>query len=114
LADDAIASPLLTADGGKLIEALSGGKPLSSAGPFNVLTDSVTAAMDLACAGRDLPATMATLSQMYQQQTDVRVSMLNVLLTPILVGVMAILIGFLIVSIFMPLAALLNAISGGW
>ena len=113
LADEAIASPLVTADGDKLIEALSKGGTLSSAGPLNVLTDSVTAAMDLACEGRDLPATLATLSQMYQQQADVRVSMVNIILTPILLAVMAISMGLLVVSLFLPLISITVKISEG-
>ena len=111
LAGAAVGSPALRADGRKLTDALASGRRLSEAGSLEVLTASVPAAMDLACDGRDLPTTLATLTQMYQQQADVRLSVLTTLLGPIMLIVLAFLVGSTVIALFLPFANIMR-ISG--
>jgi type IV pilus assembly protein PilC len=112
LAGAAVGSPALRADGRKMTDALRSGRRLSDTGRMEVLTASVAAAMDLACDGRDLPTTLTTLTAMYQQQADVRLSVMATLLGPIMLVVLACLIGTTIVALFLPLVSLIQAISG--
>ena len=67
LAGDAIGSPSLRADGETLIFGLGSSGRLSESGKLFMLTDTVTTAIDLASDGRNLPSTLGSLSQMYQQ-----------------------------------------------
>jgi type IV pilus assembly protein PilC len=108
LAGQAIASPSLEADSQRLAEALQAGGRLSDAKSLRLLPETVTTTMDLACEGRDLPSTMESLSRMYQEQAELRLSMVNAILMPILIICLAVIVGFVILAIFLPLTNLLG------
>jgi type IV pilus assembly protein PilC len=107
LADDAAASPLLQNDGDSLIVALNAGQPLSAAVHGKVIPATVIAAMEASADRGDLPATLRALSQMYQQQAELRVTSVQAILTPILLLLVGLLVGGLMVAMFAPLLALL-------
>ena len=86
LAGEAVASPRLKRDGDELIGALSSGKtPDAVIGSTRLLPATVPAAMTLAAQNSDLPRTLATLSEMYQQQAETRLNLIPGLLTPLLI-----------------------------
>jgi type IV pilus assembly protein PilC len=116
LAGDAIGSPTLRRDGQELIQALERGERIDSRlGATLLLPATVPAAIGFASnlPGHDLAATLETLSEMYQQQAEVRAGMIPALLTPLLVILVAIVIGFVILGLFFPLISLIRHMSGG-
>jgi type IV pilus assembly protein PilC len=113
LAGDAIGSPALKRDGHEMIGAVESGRPVDAIiGSTRVLPPTVPAAMALASANHDLPATLATLSEMYQQQAQTRLNMIPGLLTPILILIVAMVIGIVVVALFLPFLTLIQMLTG--
>lgn len=108
LADDAIASAPLSADGDALIAALSAGRPLDAVQSPRILPLTVIAAMQLSSLRGDLPQTLYAMSQMYQQQAELRLGSIQAILTPILLVVMGVAVGIVLMALFAPLLSLLN------
>src|SRR6185437_4849352 len=80
LANDAVASPTLTRDSEQLIAALQSGQPLDTVQRTRLLPATAVATMSLASAQSDLGGAMNTLSEMYQQQSQLRLSLLPAVL----------------------------------
>jgi type II secretory pathway component PulF len=116
LADDAVASPTLRHDGEELRGALLAGKTLESVQHTRLLPASVIAALAMASKRDDLPAGLATLSEMYQQQAQLRLSMLPAVLAPVLLIIVALVVGTIIAALILPLISLIQSISSpaGW
>jgi type II secretory pathway component PulF len=112
LAGDAVGSSKLRKDGEKLIGALQSGLPLEAGRPTTLIPATVIAAVELAQAHHDLPATLAALAQMYQQQAETRMHMIPAILTPLLLILTALVIGFVVLALFAPFLSLLQAITG--
>lgn len=113
LASDAVGSPRLRDDGLTLATALQSGKPLDDAiGRTELLPASVPAAMALASQNGNLPAALATLSEMYQQQAEVRMGLIPGLLTPLLVILIALIIGTVVLALFLPMISLIQNVAG--
>lgn len=108
LADDATASPRLRKSGAALIDAISSGQPLSSAHVGGILPATVVTAMETAALRGDLPVTLRALSQMYQQQAELRIGAIQALLTPILLLFVGVVVGGLMIALFVPLLGLLS------
>jgi type IV pilus assembly protein PilC len=116
LAGEAIGSPTLRRDGQELIKSLESGQSLDSrTGSTILLPPTVPAAMAFASSspGHELAATLGTLSEMYQQQAEVRLGMIPALLTPVMIILVACVIGFVIVGLFYPLILMIRHLSGG-
>ena len=112
LAGEAVASPRLMRDSFEIIGAINSGKaPDAVIGSTRLLPATVPAAMTLAQQNNDLPRTLATLSEMYQQQAETRLNLVPGLLMPIRVLIMAVLIGMVILGLFMPFISLIQSIS---
>jgi type IV pilus assembly protein PilC len=111
LAGEAIGSPKLRADGETLIQALSAGQPLDQIARFRSLPATVAAVLSIGSEQRDLPAMLQTLSEMYQQQAEVRVGLVPGVLTPILIVLIAIIIGIVILGLFLPFISLLRSLT---
>jgi type II secretory pathway component PulF len=112
LADDAVASPMLRHDGDELRAAILAGKSLDTVQHTRLLPATVVAAMALASQNHDLPVSLKGLSEMYQQQSQLRLSLLPGVLTPLLVLLLALVIGLIVLGLFMPIISLIQAISG--
>ncbi len=110
LAGDAVASPLLRLDGQALIQTLQAGRPLNEHPRLMVAPEAVPAAIHLASHQHDLPSLLANLSQMYQQQAELRLATLQSTLAPILLIVLAALIGSVISALFLPLVSLMQSV----
>ena len=79
---------------------------------LRVLPATVPVAVAHGAATGDLPGTLPSLTDLYEQQADVRVNALPGILTPLLLCLMAATIGLAIVSLMLPLVALIRASSG--
>ena len=96
-----------------MIGALSGGKtPDAVIGSTRLLPATVPAAITLGMQNNDLPRTLATLSEMYQQQAEMRLNLVPGVLTPMLIVVMAVLIGTVILGLFLPFIGLIQSLTG--
>src|SRR5690606_2759761 len=80
--------------------------------PLRLLPRTVPAAMTLSLREGQLSDTLATLSRMYQDQAELRLTLIPSVLTPLLLMVVAMVIGFLILALFAPLISLIQAVSG--
>jgi type IV pilus assembly protein PilC len=108
LADEALASPGLRHDGQQLIAALNAGHGLELVHHLRVLPNTVAAAIALASEQNNLPAMLATLSDMYQQQAETRLGAVPGILTPILIIIIACILGVLVTGLFLPFVRLLS------
>ena len=115
LADDVVASPALRRDGAAMLAVLNSGQPLAaSAAPVpRMLPATVPAAIELASQKSDLPNVLATLSELYQRQAEIRLSIIPSILTPLLMLLIAGLIGLVIAGLMLPLLRLFSVIGGG-
>jgi len=66
--------------------------------------------MALAGQTHDLATTLATLSEMYQQQAEMRIGSIPVLLTPLLVILVGVMVGTVILGLFLPFLSLISAL----
>ena len=110
LASDAVASPLLRLDGQALIQTLESGRSLDEHPRLNVAPETVPAAIHLASHRHDLPSLLENIAQMYQQQAEFRLVTLQSILSPILLIVLAVLIGGVISALFLPLVSVMRAV----
>ena len=114
LAGEAVASPRLKREGDELIGVINSGRPADAMiGSTRILPATVLAAISLASESGDLPRTLATLSEMYQQQAETRLNLIPGLLTPVLILLVSLLIGLVILGLFLPFITLIQSISGG-
>lgn len=112
MAGEATRSGRLMRDGEALATALAAGQPLTSA-RTGLLPPSVPATLQFASGTNDLGTTLGALAELYQRQADLRLVALPGILTPVLVIILALLIGFVIIALLAPLIALIEGISGG-
>ena len=112
LAEDATRSGRLARDGRAMIDALAVGKPLTDA-RTGILPATVPATIQFASGYHDLGPTLQSLSEMYQRQAELRLNAIPEILTPLMVVLIAVLIGFVIVALMAPFIALLNGMSAG-
>jgi type II secretory pathway component PulF len=111
VAGDATGSPALRRDGRALSDRLAAGLPLDGAGPGRMLPPSVPATLHFAAGHQDLPTTIEALGEMYQRQAELRLSVVPAVLTPLLVLLIAALIGFVILGLMAPLIGLLEGMT---
>jgi type II secretory pathway component PulF len=113
LAGDAVGSPTLRRDGQVLVDAMRRGQPLDALDrPPARLPATVVATIELASTHHDLPHTLETLSRMYQQQAEMRLNILPAILTPVLIVLIASIVGLVVVGLFAPFITLIQAVSG--
>jgi type II secretory pathway component PulF len=108
LADDATDSRPLRRDGAALIASLSAGQPIGAVHGGHILPATVIAAMEASSERGDLAITLRALSQMYQQQAEIRLGAVQAVLTPAVLILIGLIVGALMVALFAPLLSLLN------
>jgi type II secretory pathway component PulF len=108
LADDATDSRPLRRDGAALIATLSAGQPIGAVHGGHILPATVIAAMEASSERGDLAITLRALSQMYQQQAEIRLGAVQAVLTPAVLILIGLIVGALMVALFAPLLSLLN------
>jgi type IV pilus assembly protein PilC len=114
MANDAIGSAALRADGQAIVSAISAGRPVSQSVAGRVLPAMVISGIDLASRRNDLPQGLATLADLYQQQAELRMNITEAVLTPVVVLLMGCAVATLVLAVFAPLIAMINAIQGPW
>ncbi len=107
-ASDAIGSTRLHIDTKKLIEAHNAGRSLDVTEPLDLLPSTVPGAMQLSMANQQLAPTLATLRDMYLRQAHTRARMIPLTLLPLLILLMAFMIGGILMALFTPMIRLLN------
>lgn len=111
-AADAVGSSRLHRDTRTLIETHSAGRGLDSVSKLDLLPTSIPGAMQLALGTQQLAQTLATLRDIYLRQAQTRARMIPMTLMPILILLMAILIGGILMAVFVPILRLLNNLVG--
>jgi type IV pilus assembly protein PilC len=112
LACDVVGSPVLKRDGEKIISQLSSGGFLDHLpGKLSVIPTAMLAMVQLSADRNDLPRSLENMATMYQQQAELRLESLQIVLTPLLLLLVAGLIGFAIVGLFAPLVSLFRLFS---
>jgi type IV pilus assembly protein PilC len=99
---------------GQPLTKLGTDKPLESDGTpmrLSVLPATVPVAIELASGHNDLPATLRSLADLYERQAEVRVNGIPAVLTPIMVMVVAMTIGFVILALMLPLIGMLDGLA---
>jgi type IV pilus assembly protein PilC len=112
LAGEVVGSPGLQHDSEELVQSLQRGAPVDETQRRRIMPPTIPAVLAMASERNELPGALGTLSQMYQQQADLRLSAVPVVLAPILIIMIASVIGFVIVGLFAPLITLIQAVSG--
>lgn len=112
LAADTVRSPALARDGEQVVAALKQGQRLDAITGTRLLPPTVLAVLSLASTRNDLPASLQTLSSLFQQQAEVRIMLIPTTLTPILIVIIALMVIFAIMAMFAPMISLVQAISG--
>jgi type IV pilus assembly protein PilC len=111
LAGNAVGSRRLLADSQMLAGAVSAGQPLD-ARDTRLLPMVVPTALGLGAENHELPATAAMLAKMYQEQAEIRLSLLPQILSPIFMIVTAVCIALALVTVILPVVAFINLIGG--
>jgi type II secretory pathway component PulF len=115
IAGDAAGSPALQRDGEELIAQLELGGPLDGAPRGEMLPPTVPATLHFASGHQDLPTTIAALGEMYERQAELRLSAIPAILTPLLVLLIACLIGFVLFGLLAPLLRMIEGMtSSSW
>jgi type II secretory pathway component PulF len=112
LAGESVGSPRLRDESGALAETLSrGASPLSFSG--KLLPAAVPAAIEYGGKAGDLPATLATMARMYEQQADQQMRTLPAILTPVLLVTIGGFVFLTVLALFLPLMRIMHSVSGG-
>jgi type II secretory pathway component PulF len=112
LAGQAVGSPRLIRDGQILVETLSAGQPLDDKVKTRWIPQTVLVVLSAAERNHDLPSGLNTLSLMFQQQAEMKMATIPTVLTPLLIILIACIIGFVVVAMFAPMIALIQSVSG--
>lgn len=114
LSGEIVRSPALKRDSDQLVAAIERGQSLETVAASSELLPSVVPPMiELAARSSDLPAALQTLSTLYQQQAELRIRTIPMILTPILMTIVALFIGFVLAGLLMPMFKLVGYLSGG-
>ncbi|XAM00065.1 type II secretion system F family protein [Phycisphaeraceae bacterium D3-23] len=110
LAAGTVGSRPLTRDTDTLIATLEAGQPIHLADNIGFIPPAVPAAIELAAHADDLPGMLHNLAAMYHQQAEARVAALQMVLGPLMLILVAAIIGITIWALFMPLVKLMQAV----
>ncbi len=113
LADDSSTSPALRRESLSLIVELDAGRMPGSVSGGRILPPAATAAIAIGIQNHSLPETLSGLSQMYQQQAEMRLRTLPGILSPVLILISAALVAVVITALVAPLLTLIGNLGGG-
>jgi type II secretory pathway component PulF len=113
MARDAVDSSRLRLDSQSLIDTITAGNPLDADAQVHFLPPLVPASLQMGIDRNDLPAAVAILTQMYQEQAEIRLALLPRVLSPLLLILTAACIGLAVCAMIMPLVAIIRSLSGG-
>ncbi len=110
LAADAVASPRLRGETDRVLAELRAGRSIGKVQGLRLMPATVPAAIELASQRYDLPGMLENLSQIYQQQAEVRLANVQALLTPAFLLLIALIVGTVIVALLLPLSQLMMSV----
>lgn len=115
LSSDIVGSPALRRDGERIIQQLNQGKNFADF-PFKprVIPMAALAMIQMAADRNDLPASLESLADLYERRAEARLAAVQNILTPLLVILVAFVIGFVILGLFAPLIVFIQQISSPW
>jgi type II secretory pathway component PulF len=94
-----------------ILQQLSSGQPLDQiTARLSVLPASVLAVLQMAIERSDVASALDTLATMYQQQAELKIAAAQNVLTPLLVLIVAGIIGVVILGLFLPVVNLFHFI----
>jgi type IV pilus assembly protein PilC len=105
-----VGSPLLQRDGAQLVTTLEAGKDINQHARLAIAPAMVPAAIHLASHQHDLAVLLTDLSAMYEQQAELRLAGLQAVLPPILLVILAVIIGFIVMALFLPLVNMMQSV----
>jgi type IV pilus assembly protein PilC len=111
LANEAVGWSGLSKEGLVLAARIESGQPLVTDTPGYFIPPSVRASINFAAQGRDLPGNLKSLSDMYAEQAELRLALLQTFLPPLLLIVVASVIGLIIAALFLPLVKLIQGLT---
>jgi type II secretory pathway component PulF len=109
LAAEATGSPSLIHDAKILAQSHEAGRPVAEAVGLKILPATIPLAIDFAITRGELAPALTALRDTHQQQTRHRIAVLQAGLRPILVVLLAVVIGLIIAALLLPLNALVQA-----
>jgi type IV pilus assembly protein PilC len=112
LANDAIASPALSRDGNALVANLESGRPIDSNDRLAILPKVIPASIEMASRTNNLRDVLASLADVYRRQAEAMLDNLPTILSPILLVVLALSIGFVIAGLMLPVLNYIHYVSG--
>lgn len=111
LAGEAVGSPTMRRDGQLLSDWIERGGDLQGFVPPRSIPTTIIAAIELSPNHRDLPHALATITNLYEEQADIRVSSVQLMTAPVLMAGMAVLMGVVVMALFLPLVKLIQSVS---
>jgi type IV pilus assembly protein PilC len=108
LARDVVQSDKLRADSQALIETVGAGRSLELDSITHFLPPLILTTLQMGIEKNDLPAAAAMLTQMYEEQAEIRLAVLPRVLSPLLLLLTASCVGIAVVSVLMPLLVMIR------
>lgn len=112
LALEASGSPLLKANSRALVEALENGESLSAhMAKHPELYPPI--ATQLAAVGEEsaqMPEMFQVISHYYEEQIEYQIHLVSALLEPVLMSIVAVVVGFVVISVFLPMYGFIDKI----
>jgi type II secretory pathway component PulF len=108
LARDAVQSQKLRADSQVLINTVNGGQSMELDTITHFLPPLIPTTLQLGIEKNDLPAAAAMLTQMYEEQAEIRLAVLPRVLSPLLLLLTASCVGIAVVAVLMPLVMMIR------
>ncbi|MEO0586559.1 MAG: type II secretion system F family protein [Planctomycetota bacterium] len=102
-------SPSVRRDCASLTAAVASGKPLDDA-RLRLLPAPAVTTLSLASDGRDLAGVLSDLSALYANVAETRLNAIHIVLSPLLLIMVAVILGLTITALFAPLIKLLQSV----
>ncbi len=110
MAADTLRSGPLDADTRLMIQTVEAGQSIRQNVRLRFVPQAVPAAIELAAHADDLPGMLENLAAMYQQQAEARVAALQTVLGPLMLVLVALIIGVVVTAMFLPLVRVMQSV----
>ncbi len=104
-------SPAVQADCRQMMANLSAGRALDKTPPCRILPKTIPAALQLAIQHNNLSDTLATLAESFRRQAEHRIAVIPAALSPALLVLLALTVGYVIYAMVAPLIAMLHGLT---
>jgi len=111
LAGDAVGLGSVGRDSASMARAIESGASIGESAALRVLPPSVAATIDLASHRGDLPEALRMLATMHERQAEARLATVSAVLQPLFILVLAFIMGFVILALFLPLISLIQNVA---